>query len=319
MTTFTRTRARRADRRLPGRHGGRRIRWAALIAVLTGVATAWSVTAAWSATGDATAGTSHTSTAAAPTITWVIEAHAITLLQQAGASQSLLQKAFGNTHSYEPGVSSGSTPLGVPTASYDSYTAIKQAFASNALPGRFRAVLLDLEHWKFTPVNEQDNPAKYEKLAAKLVHSHKVDGHPMLLITTPAVDLVLAHCSCSTGNSMRQHYLSADIAGGAARYADIIDIQAQSVERSVRDFTTFVSKAAKQARAANKKVVVIAGLSTDNGSQEVYAYQLLDAYKAVRKIVAGYWLNIPGPGPFCPKCGGPFPAPAVTFLKDIYG
>jgi hypothetical protein len=186
-------------------------------------------------------------------------------------------------------------------------------------PRRPGWTLLDLEHWKSTPVNEQDNPAKYEKLAARLVHSHKVDGHQMLLITTPAVDLVLAHCSCYDRGPDAPALPVLRHRGGAARYADVIDIQAQSVERNVRDFTTFVTKAAKQARAANKNVVVIAGLSTDNGSQEVHAYQLFNAYKAVRKIVTGYWLNIPGPGPYCPKCGGPFPAQAVTFLTDIYG
>ncbi len=62
----------------------------------------------------------------------------------------------------------------------------------------------------------QINPAKYEQLAASLVHKHKVDGHTMLLIDAPAVDIVQARCSCP-GDSARQHYLQWDIAGGAAR------------------------------------------------------------------------------------------------------
>jgi hypothetical protein len=48
----------------------------------------------------------------------------------------------------------------IPAVTYDSYTAIQQAFADGALPGKSRAVLLDMEHWTFTPRSEQINPAK---------------------------------------------------------------------------------------------------------------------------------------------------------------
>jgi hypothetical protein len=256
--------------------------------------------------------------ASAPDITWLINAHAITLLRQAGANSSLLDEAFGDAHSYVPGKPSPGS-LGMPTATYYSYADIKTAFSKGALPGPYRAVLLDMEHWDATPTTEQDSPAKYEQLAAQLAHSHSVDGNRMLFITAPAVDLVRARCACSTGSSARQQYLDWDFAGGAARYADVFDVQAQNDERDVPSYDSFVSKAAQQARTANRHVTVLAGLSTDNGSQEVYGYQLTNAYHAVQDEVAGYWLNIPGPSTQCPSCGGPWPGPALTLLQNIYG
>lgn len=246
--------------------------------------------------------------------TWVIDGHAVDLLRGAGASAKLLNEAFGGTRAY---VSGPAGNLGIPTVTYDSYTAIKQAFADGALPGTYRAVLLDMEHWKFTPRAEQLNPAKYEQLAASLVHKHKVGGHAMLLIDAPASDIVQARCACK-GASVWQHYLDWDIAGGAARYADVIDIQAQGEELVLPSYKQFVTTAARQARQAHSAVVVLAGLSTDNGPREVFFSQLYQAYLGASPHVAGFWLNIPGPGSHCPKCGGPYPGPALSLLKKIY-
>jgi hypothetical protein len=240
----------------------------------------------------------------------------VDLLRGAGASSTLMTEAFGGTRAYvfgKPG------SLGIPTVTYDSYTAIQKAFADGALPGKYRAVLLDMEHWTFTPLAEQRSPATYERMAANLVHSRMVAGHPMLLIDAPAVDIVRARCGCSSGASARQHYLTWDIAGGAARYADVIEIQAQNDERDLPSFKQFVAAAARQARAAHSAVAVLAGLSTDNGAQEVSGSQLYQAYLGVRGLVAGYWLNIPGKSPQCPGCGGPYPKPALSLLRKIYG
>jgi hypothetical protein len=253
--------------------------------------------------------------ASAPKPTWVIDAHAVDLLRGAGASGTLLTEAFGGGRAYVPGPPGS---LGIPTATYVSYTAIRAAFADGALPGKYRAVLLDMEHWKFTPHQEQLDPAKYEQLAAALVHTHRVAGHKMLLIDAPAVDIVAARCGCS-GASARRYYLRSDIVGGAARYADVIDIQAQNDERSLSSYKQFVAMAAGQARKAHSAVVVLAGLSTDNGTHEVFGSQLYRAFLDVRGLVAGFWLNIPAKSPQCPNCGGPFPGPALFLLQKIYG
>jgi hypothetical protein len=301
---WARGRGKTWNSRSVARRMARGVRWALCFALLAG-----------GAGGGLMPGVARAST---PGITWLIDAHALTLLKNAGASSSLLNEAFGGSRTYVPGRPAPGS-LGMPTATYYSYAAIKTAFSNGTLPGPYHAVLLDMEHWRYTPTSEQKSPATYEKLSAQLVHGHTVDGRKMLFITAPAVDLVRARCTCSSGSSARQQYLTWDIAGGAARYADAFDIQGQNDERDISSYESFVGKAAGQARAANSHVAVLAGLSTDNGPQEVYGYQLINAYQAVRGKVAGYWLNIPGPSNQCPSCGGPYPGPALTLLRKIYG
>ena len=130
-----------------------------------------------------------------------------------------------------------------------------------------------------------------------------------------AVDIVQARYSCP-GDSARQHYLQRDIAGGAARYADVIDIQAQNDERDLFSYEQFVAATARQARAAHASVVVLAGLSTDNGTQEVSGSQLYQPCLDVRTLVAAYWLNVPGKSP---ELRGTYPKPALALLQKIYG
>ena len=38
---------------------------------------------------------------------------------------------------------------------------------------------------------------------------------------------------------------------------------------------------------------------------------------ATRSQVSGYWLNIPGQGTACPKCGTPQPQVAIDFLQRL--
>jgi len=81
----------------------------------------------------------------------------------------------------------------------------------------------------------------------------------------------------------------------------------------------FVKEAAEQARSVNPKVIVFAGLSTNPNGRHVTPKDLYDAVLATRNDVAGYWLNIPGGGAACPKCGEPQPQVAVELLKMLRG
>lgn len=260
---------------------------------------------------------------AAKAITWMISSSAIGHLKSAKPAPppGLLTTAFA--HAYVMGSPIG---LGIPVKTYTSYATLKQDVTAKKLPGPYRGVLLDLEDWKFTPKTEQLNSGRYERLAEQLVHSIRLKNGRMTFITAPAVDLASAICAhkmitCSGGSSLRQHYLSFDLAGQAAAHSDVVDIQAQRDELDLPSFTRFVRQAAGQAKNGNAKVVVVVGLSTDNGKNEVSAAHLIDAFKAADAVknVAGFWLNIPGQSAFCPACGGPFPGPALKLLEKIYG
>jgi len=108
------------------------------------------------------------------------------------------------------------------------------------------------------------------------------------------------------------------IAGDAARYADVIDIQAQGSETNTAAFAAFVTAAAAQARAANPHVIVLAGISTNPTGHQVSAAQMRAAITATAGTVDGYWLNIPAGGPSCPRCGQPQPQVVAAALHALY-
>jgi hypothetical protein len=244
---------------------------------------------------------------------WIVNQSALSLLGGAGLTQAQLQTLFGNDRTYLiRGLTQTAEPVSgaLRTVSFTSYQAMERQFAGPGLPAGTRAVLYDNEDWSFTPVDEQRNPAKYEELAASLVHAHH-----LLFIAAPAVDLtdVLA-----PGESDHYAaYLRLGLAASAAKYADVIDIQAQGSETSLNTFTSFVKAAAAQARNANRHVIVLAGLSTNPSGQHVTSGQLVAAYNSARTDVNGYWLNIPSGGPYCPRCGTPQPQVAVPLLRML--
>src|SRR5215472_16797886 len=73
----------------------------------------------------------------------------------------------------------------IPFASFTSFRAIENALDRGTLAPHVKGIMYDNEKWKFTPEEEQRDPAHYEKLAADLVHQHS-----LLFLAAPAVDLV---------------------------------------------------------------------------------------------------------------------------------
>lgn len=190
----------------------------------------------------------------------------------------------------------------MPTADYTSYASIKAAFRDGRLPGGYRAVIYDNERWQLTPVIEQAHPQRYERLVAKLLHQHG-----LIYIATPAPDLTWA--TGNPGQDSYAAYLQRDIAGTAARNANVIDIQAQVRETSLSNFTSFVTTAVQQARAFNPRIRVLIGLRANPVPYSgITAIQKLSAaYHAVATLGDGYWLNVNG-----------HPQPAVCLLQEIY-
>jgi Ricin-type beta-trefoil lectin domain len=233
-----------------------------------------------------------------PKIDWIVGQGAISQMEQAGASSQLITQAFSNNNSYVYGDNSSNhdtaSTIGVPTFASASYAQIQAAFASGLLPGAFKAVIYDNERWAATPLNEQQNPAYYEKLTGELLHQHD-----LLYIATPAPDLMW---SVGQPADSYQAFLQADYPGDAARYADVYDIQGQQREDNLPYFTNFVTVAAKEARQANPRVKVLIGLRTNPGTAV-----LESAYSAVETVGDGYWLNVNG-----------IPIPAVSLLQAIY-
>ncbi|MGH8280448.1 MAG: hypothetical protein ACRETQ_12935 [Gammaproteobacteria bacterium] len=180
------------------------------------------------------------------------------------------------------------------------------------------AVIYDPEAWPMTPPAEQTDPARAVCQAEAMAHAHH-----KLLIATPAVDLLRFVAPQSQrrlrgrGHSRRyREFEQTGLAGSIARCADVYEIQAQGSEMDTAKFRQFVLAEARQARQANPRVVILAGISTNPSGQRVTAQQLYAAVQSVRRSVSGYWLNIPAGGKYCPRCGEPQPARQLLERMD---
>jgi hypothetical protein len=252
------------------------------------------------------------SSAAAAGLTWVINRSALAGLSSAGMSNSQLSELFNNAHTYIVGSASGTAD----SANISAWTSPQTITVTDLRPAGFSrgaaAVLYDVEDWALTPKAQQQNPAKYEAEGHRLASARGV-----VFIAAPAMDLVRVLDPNGSG-TVAQRFLSLDLIGQAARNADIVDIQAQGLEGSSQ-YTSFVTAAAAQAKAANPDVKVLAGLSTNPAGRAISAAVLAQDAQSVRGVVDGYWLNIPSSGTACPTCGAARPQVAVPWLEQLLG
>jgi hypothetical protein len=198
-----------------------------------------------------------------------------------------------------------------PVVTYPSVSELRSALEGNSLPAGTEAVLYDPEAWSYTPSAEQHDPVQAATQAAALAHAHGLK-----IIVAPALNLTTVLRPGSSAPRW-QTFLDLKLTGPMAKIADVVELQAQSLEREPTTYKTFVQVAAAQARAANPNVTVLAGLSTNPPGAAVNSQQLTNAIEASRADVDGYWLNIPGQGPRCPTCNAPRPDLGVAVLSTF--
>lgn len=222
----------------------------------------------------------------------------------------LVSRYFRAWSTFEFGLLSTSTPNASQTASFADETKLKAAIAQGSLPPHTRAVIYDDEGWGATPLAQQLDPATYYREAATAAHAAG-----LLLIAAPGTDL--ANVVNPGRGPAWNRYLSANVAAGAARYADIYDVQSQSLEPDTGTYDSYVHQAAEQALAANPNVKVMAGLSTNPSGVAQPPSVLLSAAQASQNDVWGWWLNDPPASLYCPDCSGPYPETVVGFLQGL--
>lgn len=273
---------------------------AALVACVAGCA---------GANGGATAnGGTRTASGRGATATWLFAARALRQVRTDPDVRTQLDRArifeIVRGRPPQPGV--------IPTIKFASYANMKETLAAGGLPRWVRAVLYDTEAWRFTPAAEQRAPGHYMALAAELAHRHH-----LLFLASPALDLttVLAHGATRRAEA----YLDQRLAAQAAETADVVDIQAQSLERSTHAYVDFVRQAAAQARQAKAGVTVLAGISSNPTGPQVSADQIIRAMTGVRAYVDGYWMNIPSRGRLCPRCNPARPDLAIAAIRSTSG
>jgi hypothetical protein len=196
-------------------------------------------------------------------------------------------------------VQPGQPPLAragaLPAVMFSSAAVLAEA-VGRGLPAGTQAVLYDPEAWSFTPAAEQHDPVTATALAARAARPAGLQ-----LIVAPALNLtsVLAPGSRAPRSQL---FLELGLAARLAMHADVLELQAQSLERDTGGYASFVTAAAAQARAVRPQIGLLAGVSTNPPGAEVGVGQVVAAIRAVRPVMDGFWLNIPGPGPRCPTC-----------------
>ena len=246
---------------------------------------------------------------------WIVADWAIAKMQNAGLSQSLTSYFFDNPRTYlivypRDGRIDAEVPNATRVERFTSFATMQSAISGGQLMPGISAVMYDNEGWSFTPVNEQNSPIQYAAQAEALAHQHH-----LLLIFTPAVNLANLSPASSGSHDKYVNYLAEDMAAGS-RASDVFDIQSQQAEGTPQ-FTSFVTQAAAQARAANPNAVIMAGIGPNPSGRTVTSGQILGAVQAIRGEVSGFWLNMPAGTPQCPQCGTAQPQVAVSFLQSL--
>lgn len=207
---------------------------------------------------------------------------------------------FGNPAAIGLGEAFPGATRGVTTASLAAFEAMIEA---GAIDPEVTVAMYDIERWNATPPEERQHPAASIRRFAALARSN---GY--LVVVTPHPNLVAVEggaCAQGPGESVWDAYLRCDITGQAAAVADIVETQAQVLQRDPVEYRRFVAATAKQARAASPDVAFISGLSTSPGYRAT-PEMLLRAARSVEGIVDGFYLSL---------ARGRFPHVAVEFLR----
>ena len=175
--------------------------------------------------------------------------------------------------------------------------------AAGAIPGGVAAVMYDPERWAHTPDAEQRDPvAAIEAFAS----AARTAGYEVIVTPHPnLVGVPGATCGAGPEESIEDAFLRCGITGSAARVADVVEVQAQYLETDPARYADVVGRAAAQARAANPKVRLVAGLSTRFATDPGV---LVAAWTAARDIVDGHYMAVPE---------GIRPEVAAAFLAQI--
>lgn len=171
---------------------------------------------------------------------------------------------------------------------YKSYAAFASDLAAGRLPGTVHAVLYDIEKWPATPADEQRHPQAYMRRFSALARAHG-----LLPILAPARDLALVSggtCTKRGGENLSEAYIRCGLASADEGAAALV-VQSQTEEFNVAAYRRFLAVVARQARAGNPRIAVLAQLATAPLGQPASVPQLVAAARSVHGLVQGFSLT----------------------------
>ena len=229
---------------------------------------------------------------------WLVKSNDLILLRHQAAADGVTLPAFtwvGCGGKSDPDrCLPGQQPI------FTSYWALR----SKALTRWHGTAVFDIETWSDTPAAEHADPARWICLAA---HLTGIDSH-LKVIITPFV------------KRPRRLMIPADVtAARCGAYA--VDVQSQFTNGSPVRFGRFIREAVTAIRRVNSKIIILAGLATNNPSVQSAAHLRSDYREALAAGVQGFWLNANNweirnhctaaqGGPGCAQVG-------IRFLEDI--
>lgn len=241
---------------------------------------------------------------------WMISSSAYGLLSSSTSGQALAQKFFDSSRSIIiVGSRNAQSYGGASLALYfTGFADFGSKMPTETTSGAQYAVFDD-ENWRYTPVAEQKNIDLYFQKFSNLAQQYGLK-----VIASPSPDL--ANVLPRKTSSLYSDYLSDTIAGSAAKWSDVFDIQAQGLQSDPKKYAAFVSAVAKQAKEINPGIEVVASLSTNPSNRLISPQTLLQDIRLTEGTVDGYWLNIPQKSS-CPSCGAANPLVAIQLLSLI--
>lgn len=251
-------------------------------------------------------------TAPATGLTWIMSDTAIAAMGGRSRLASLLAGDTVFDVGAKVGASKGPT---IPTLVAASVPSAEAALRREPPPA---ALIFDLEHWAFSPLAEQADPLKAED---QVVAAAARDPSTILILA-PALDLsqVLGGPdNISAASAYLKLNLAADAATALAHGVGegYVEVQAQSLELNSSAYGDFVRAAVRQIVSADPSAKVLAGLSTSPPSGTPTLSELIADVRSTESLVQGYWLNVPRPGPHCPRCGAFDPGLGRSLLEAL--
>jgi hypothetical protein len=175
------------------------------------------------------------------------------------------------------------------TVFFTSYAGFIGRLERHTMPAGVRAVAYDPESWRATPATERLDPERYMALFAAAAHRH---GYAAIMMPGRDLLAMAGPCRQGPGEDLDAAFLRCRLAGDGARLSQVFEIQTAPIEMRGMELRGFAAACAKQARAANPSVVLIATLSTRPGTRPMSGWQLAGAAAAVRPYVQGFQLNL---------------------------
>lgn len=149
------------------------------------------------------------------------------------------------------------------------------------------AAVYDPEPWASTPASEQQDP-----VAAMRAFAEDARGADLAVVLTPEVTLVdVEDAVCARGHdeTVEDAFLRCRIAASAAEVADVVEIQAQSLQGNPEAYRAFLLETVAQVHQANADAKVISGLTVRSEDEVTQAKQ---AWTAVDDVVDGHYISM---------------------------